>query len=74
MQKIGPDSYIPLPRKLIYIRLFKGLSYRISHPLVSNMYLTRVSKTLIELNMWNLLGDGVHSLARKFENYLQQFL
>lgn len=53
---------------------FDGLSYSRFHPLVSSMYLKKVSKMLIELDVRNLLGNGVHSLACKFEGYLQQLL
>lgn len=67
---IGPYPY----PETSYAHNFGGLSYRIFHPLVSNMYLKSVSKKRIESDLRNLLGDGVHSLACKFEGYLQQFL
>ena len=43
MQKIHHDPYIPLPRNFM-LSPFDGLSYSVSYPLVSNMYLATVSK------------------------------
>ena len=64
---------IPLPRNLM-LSPFEGLSYSVSYPLVSNMYLIPVSKNLMQVDVCILLGDGVHSFTCKFKGYLQQFL
>ena len=50
MQKIDPGLYIPLPTNFT-LRLFKELSYTIPYPLVSNMYLTTVSGSILRMDL-----------------------